>query len=69
MVAYPCLYEGFGNALIETIYFRKPAVVNRYPVYVEDIKPLDFEFIEIDGVVTTAAVSHVRDWLENSEKT
>lgn len=28
-VTYPSLYEGFGNALLETIYFRLPALVNR----------------------------------------
>ena len=65
MVMYPSLIEGFGNALIETIYFRKPALVNRYPVYVADIGALGFEFAEIDGVVTDEATATVRYWLEN----
>lgn len=29
-VTYPSFIEGFGNALIETIYFKLPALVNRY---------------------------------------
>lgn len=30
LVTYPSLYEGWGNALIEAVYFRRPLVVNRY---------------------------------------
>ncbi|NKQ34542.1 MAG: glycosyltransferase family 4 protein [Chloroflexi bacterium] len=67
-VTYPSLYEGFGNALIETVYFRKPALVNRYSVYVEDIAPRGFQFIEIDGAVTDEAVTAVRDLLTHPQK-
>lgn len=65
LVTYPSLYEGFGNALLETIYFRLPALVNRYPVYAEDIGPLGFQFAEIDGTVTDEAVAQMRRWLED----
>jgi len=68
LVTYPSLIEGFGNALLETIYFRKPALVNRYAVYAADIGPLGFDFVEIDGVVTDAAVAAVRRWLERPEE-
>lgn len=67
LIAYPSLYEGFGNALIETIYFSKPALVNRYAVYAEDIGPLGFQFAEIDGKLTDTAVATVRHWLEQPE--
>jgi glycosyltransferase involved in cell wall biosynthesis len=56
MVTYPSTYEGFGNALLECVYFRKPLVVNRYPVYNADIKPLGFDFIELDGFLNEEAV-------------
>ena len=69
LVAYPSLYEGFGNALIETIYFRKPAFVNRYSVYANDIGPLGFQFVELDGMVTDEAVTAVRNTLLHPEKT
>jgi glycosyltransferase involved in cell wall biosynthesis len=69
LVAYPSLYEGFGNALIETIYFRKPAFVNRYSVYVDDIGPLGFQFVELDGKVTDDVVTAVHDLLLRPEKT
>ncbi len=55
-VTYPSRYEGFGNAFLETIYFRLPLLVNRYSVFVADIEPLGFDIIEIDGKVTDEAV-------------
>lgn len=48
-VTYPSLIEGFGNALLETLYFRLPALINRYPVYTADIAPLGFDLVEIDA--------------------
>ena len=62
-VTYPSLYEGFGNALLEAVYFRKPMLVNRYPVYAADIGPLGFEFVEIDGRVTDETVVQVEQVL------
>jgi glycosyltransferase involved in cell wall biosynthesis len=64
-VTYPTLYEGFGNALLEAIYFRKPVLVNRYSVYVADIAPLGFDFVEVDGWITDEAVSEVRRLLDD----
>ena len=64
-VTYPSLIEGFGNALLETMYFRLPALVNRYPVYAADIAPLGFDFVEIDGKVTDDAVVQVRRLLDD----
>jgi glycosyltransferase involved in cell wall biosynthesis len=66
-VTYPSLYEGFGNALLETVYFRKAALVNRYGVYTSDIAPKGFRFVEIDGVVTPSAVAEVARLLDDDE--
>ena len=65
LITYPSLYEGFGNALIEAIFYGKPVVVNRYPVYVADIAPLGLELIEIDGAITDATIRQVREALDN----
>lgn len=65
LVTYPSLVEGFGNALLEAIYFRRPVFINRYPVYAADIAPLGFRFAEIDGEVTNEAVAQVRHWLDD----
>ncbi len=62
-VMYPSLIEGFGNALIETVYFGLPALVNRYPVYVTDIAPKGFQFIEIDGEISDEADAGIRHLL------
>ena len=67
-VTYPSLYEGFGNAFLETLYFRKPILVNRYSVYTRDIQPLGFEVVEMDGVVTREVVNSVENWLNDAEK-
>jgi glycosyltransferase involved in cell wall biosynthesis len=67
-VAYPSLVEGFGNALLETVYFRLPALVNRYSVYVADIAPLGFDFVEIEGEVSDEAVARVRRLLDDAER-
>ncbi len=56
LVCFPSTYEGFGNALVEAVYYRRPVMVNRYPVYDSDIAPLGFEFLEMDGVVLDEAV-------------
>ncbi len=68
LVSYPSLYEGFGNALLEAVYFRKPVVINRYPVYNADIRPLGFEFVELDGFVDERTVEEVRSLLTDPDR-
>ncbi len=65
LVTYPSRYEGFGNALLEAIYFRKLLVVNRYPVYNADIRPLGFKFIELDGFVDDKCIEETKRLLNN----
>jgi len=67
-VTYPSLREGFGNALLESIYFRLPVMVNRYPVYAADIGPLGFDFVEIDGAITNDTVAQVRHLLAHPKR-
>ena len=69
VITYPSFYEGFGNALIESVFFRKLIVVNRYSVYEADIRPLGFRFIELDGFVTDEAVGRLREALANPAQT
>jgi glycosyltransferase involved in cell wall biosynthesis len=56
LVTYPSTFEGFGNAFLEAVYFKKPIVVNAYSIYAMDIKPKGFDVIEIDGYVNRRAV-------------
>ncbi|MCB9134498.1 MAG: glycosyltransferase family 4 protein [Anaerolineales bacterium] len=64
-VTYPSLIEGFGNALLETLYFRLPGLVNRYEIYRKDIHPLGFDLIEIDRVITEKTVESCIDVIIN----
>ena len=66
-VLYPSLYEGFGNAFLETVYHKKPVMINRYPVFVSDIEPLGFKSVAIDGSVTEKAVHDVKRILEDDD--
>ncbi len=68
LITYPSLYEGFGNAFLEAVYFRKPLLVNRYEVYITDIEPKGFEVIAIDGFLTPRAVQEVRQVLQDGER-
>jgi glycosyltransferase involved in cell wall biosynthesis len=67
-VTYPSGYEGFGNAFLETIYFRKPIVVNRYKIFIADIEPRGFDVVSFDGVVTRKTIAEIEEILMNSDK-
>ena len=66
-VTYPSLYEGFGNALLEAIYFRKPVLINRYSIFVRDIEPKGFRLLTMDGFVTPGMAERVRQILHDEE--
>jgi len=57
LVTFPSLFEGFGNALLEAVWFRRPVLVNRYPVFKTDIEPCGFDFLVIDGTIDDDAVA------------
>jgi len=67
LVTYPSGYEGFGNAFLETLYYRRPIVVNRYSIYIVDIEPKGFQVITIDGFASREAVRTIREVLENEK--
>lgn len=67
LVCFPSLYEGYGNALVEAMFFRRPIFVNRYSVYERDIAPLGVAAVEIDGLVTDEAVAAARLWIDDSD--
>jgi glycosyltransferase involved in cell wall biosynthesis len=67
LITYPSTYEGFGNAFIEAVYFKKPILVNRYSAYVLDIKPLGFRVIEMEGYVTPDVLEEVNHLIAHRE--
>lgn len=66
-VTYPSLYEGFGNALLEAFYFRKPVLVNRYSIYQTDIEPRGFHVLSMDGYMTKKLADQVRRVIDDEE--
>lgn len=67
LVTYPSLYEGFGNAFLEAVYFRKPLVMKRYSIFVTDIEPKGFHVVPVDDVFTDEVIDHVRRVINDAE--
>jgi mannosylglucosylglycerate synthase len=68
LVCYPSGYEGFGNAFLEAIYYKKPIVVNRYSIYIADIEPKGFDTITIEGFVTSQTIKKIFEVLTNQQR-
>ena len=66
LVTFPSLYEGFGNALLEAFYCRKPVVVNRYAVFIADIEPKGFKVIPLSGYLTPESIAQVQRVIDDA---
>ncbi len=67
LVTYPSTVEGFGNAFLETIYYRRPIVMSTYEIFQRDIRPKGFKVIGFEGFITDATVKQARAVLQNPE--
>jgi mannosylglucosylglycerate synthase len=67
LITYPSIYEGFGNALLEAFYYRKPVLVNRYSIFISDIEPKGFRTIGMDGFLTRDIIQQVRRVINDPE--
>lgn len=65
LITYPSLYEGFGNAFLEALYFRVPVLINRYAIFARDIEPKGFKLPVMDGFLTRKVAEEVRRVLED----
>lgn len=68
LVTYPSIFEGFGNAFMEAVYFRKMIIVNDYSVYVKDIKPLGFQVVEFNDFISSSTIDTIVQLLNNKEE-
>ncbi|HPE28803.1 MAG TPA: glycosyltransferase family 4 protein [Candidatus Mcinerneyibacteriales bacterium] len=66
-ITYPSSFEGFGNAFLEAIYFKKPILVNRYSIFIADIEPKGFRTVAMDGFISDEVVSHVKKVMDEEE--
>lgn len=63
LVTYPSSVEGFGNAFLEAVYYRKPIVMSAYEIYRVDIQPKGFRVVEFSEFITEETVRQARDLL------
>ncbi len=68
LVTYPSSIEGFGNAFLEAVYYRRPILVNNYSIYEVDIKPKGFRAVWFDGFISEDTLARVRKILLNPDK-
>lgn len=67
-ITFPSLYEGFGNAFLEAIYFKKPMLINRYATFVKDIEPMGFDLIVMDQYLTPKTIQKAKDIFEHDDR-
>jgi glycosyltransferase involved in cell wall biosynthesis len=60
LVTYPSMVEGFGNAFLETIYYRRPIVMSTYEIFKTDIQPKGFKVIGFEDFITDECVRQAR---------
>ncbi len=65
LVTYPSTVEGFGNAFLETIYYRRPIVMSNYEIFKTDIQPKGFQVIGFDDFIGEQTVIRAREILQN----
>jgi hypothetical protein len=68
LVTYPSSIEGFGNAFLEAIYYKRPIVVNNYSIYETDIKPKGFKVVDFDGYISNATLEQTRYLLKHPQE-
>jgi mannosylglucosylglycerate synthase len=69
LITYPSSIEGFGNAFLEAVYYKRLILVNNYSIYEVDIKPKGFHTVWFDGFISTDTLKAVRHALEHPEQT
>ncbi len=66
LVTYPSTVEGFGNAFLESIYYKRPLVMSTYEIFRTDIQPKGFRVIGFDEFITDETVEQTRRILEDT---
>jgi glycosyltransferase involved in cell wall biosynthesis len=65
LIVYPSIVEGFGNAFLEAIYYRRPVVVRGYDVFRIDIQPKGFKVTAFDDFITRDTVQQAEAVLDD----
>lgn len=65
LVTYPSTVEGFGNAFLEAIYYRRPIVMSTYEIFRRDIEPKGFKIIGFEDFITEETVRRTQQILRD----
>jgi glycosyltransferase involved in cell wall biosynthesis len=65
LVTYPSQVEGFGNAFLEAIYYRRPLLMSSYEIFRTDIQPKGFQVIGFDEFLTRQTIDQARTVLQD----
>ena len=65
LVTYPSRIEGFGNAFLEAIYYRRPIILNNYEIFKTDIRPKGFSVIGYDNYIDQTCIYAVQKILDD----
>ncbi len=67
LVTYPSAVEGFGNAFLEAIYYKRPLVMSSYEIFKTDIQPKGFDVVTFEGFITDLTLERLRTVLLDDE--
>lgn len=67
LVTYPSALEGFGNAFLEAVYYKRPILANAYAIFRLDIGPKGFHVLTFSEFITDDTVRQVREVLLHPE--
>jgi mannosylglucosylglycerate synthase len=67
LVTYPSRIEGFGNAFLEAVYYRRPLLMSSYVIFMTDIQPKGFQFITFTDYIDENSVTRAREILEKPQ--
>ena len=65
LVTYPSRVEGFGNAFLETVYFRRPIVMSTYEIFKTDIQPKGFQIFGFSDFIDNTCITAARRILQD----
>ena len=69
LITYPSTVEGFGNAFLETIYYKRPIAMSTYEIFRTDIQPKGFKVITFTDYIGSETVRQAERILTDPSST
>jgi glycosyltransferase involved in cell wall biosynthesis len=68
LVAYCSAIEGFGNAFLEAIYYKRPLIVSAYEIFSLNIAPKGFKVLAFQEFISRGLVQKTEQLLDRPER-